>query len=153
MKAMIGFLLLAGAAFFGYRSYRDLRAYQAYEGFAEAWVHEDRIAAARFGDAATVKHALEERAIRGTRGGAAIEALRGDRYEVESRSRTPDGEQKLVVKVTVHFDPPGVTTGIGGAMYAHFRHTATVRKSPEGWRVVAFDSEFIDMGEIRRRSS
>jgi hypothetical protein len=57
------------------------------------------------------------------------------------------------VKVTVHFDPPGVTTGIGGAMYAHFRHTATVRKTPEGWRVAAFDSEFVDMGEIRRRSS
>jgi hypothetical protein len=115
-------------------------------------VHEDRIAAARYADDATVKHALEERAIRGTRGGAAIEALRGDRYEVESRSRAPEGEQRLVVKQTVHFDPPGVTTGIGGAMYAHFRHTASVRKTPEGWRVVAFDAEFLDMGEIRHRA-
>jgi len=153
MKALIGVVLLAAGAYFGIGWYRDHRAFQAYEGFAEAWVHEDRIAAARYADGATVKRALEERAIRGTRGGAAMEALRGDRYEIESRSRTPEGEQKLVVKVTVHFDPPGVTTGIGGAMYAHFRHTATVRKTPEGWRVVAFDSEFVDMGEIRRRSS
>jgi hypothetical protein len=153
MKALIGLILLAAAAYFGVGWYRDYSAFQAYEGFAEAWVHEDRIAAARYGDAATVKHALEERAIRGTRGGAAIEALRGDRYEVESRSRTPEGDQRLVVKQTVHFDPPGVTTGIGGAMYAHFRHTASVRKTAEGWRVVAFDAEFVDMGEIRRRAS
>jgi hypothetical protein len=150
MKALVGVVLLAAGAYFGIGWYRDHEAYQAYEGFAEAWVHEDRIAASRYGDAATVKHALEERAIRGTRGGAAMEALRGDRYEVESRTRAREGEQKLVVKATVHFDPPGVTTGIGGAMYAHFRHTATVRRTPEGWRVVGFDSEFLDMGEIRR---
>ncbi len=151
MKALVAVLLLAAGAYFGIGWYRDHRAFQAYEGFAEAWVHEDRIAAARYGDAGTVRHALEDRAIRGTRGGAAMEALRGDRYEVESRTRAPEGEQKLVVKVTVHFDPPGVTTGIGGAMYAHFRHTATVRATKDGWRVVAFDSEFVDMGEIRRR--
>jgi hypothetical protein len=81
-----------------------------------------------------------------------MEALRGDRYEVESRSKDSDGDVRLVVKQTVHFDPPGATTGIGGAMYAHFRHTATVRKTPDGWRVVAFDREFLDMGEIRRRA-
>jgi hypothetical protein len=153
MKALVGVVLLTAGAYFGIGWYRDHQAFQAYEGFAEAWVHEDRIAAARYADDATVEHALEERAIRGTRSGAAIEALRGDRYELESRSRAPEDGQKLVVKVTVHFDPPGVTTGIGGAMYAHFRHTATVLKTPEGWRVVAFDSEFVDMGEIRRRSS
>jgi hypothetical protein len=152
MKKLIVGILLAGAAFLGYRWYGDRSAYLAYEGFAEAWVHEDEIAAARYGDAATVKHALKERAIRGTRGGAAIEALRGDRYEIESRTKTPEGDQRLVVKQTVHFDPPGVTTGIGGAMYAHFRHTASVHQTSDGWRVVAFEPEFIDMGEIRRRA-
>lgn len=152
MKRGIGILLLAGAAFFGFRWYTDWRAYRAYEGFAEAWVHESEADAARYGDAAAVKHALRDSGIRGTRGGAAMEALRGDRYEVESRTKGPDGEVHLVVKQTVHFDPPGVTTGIGGAMYAHFRHTATIRDTPAGWRVVAFDREFLDMGEIRRRA-
>jgi hypothetical protein len=153
MKAIFGVALIAAAAYFGHGWYRDHQAFEAYENFAEAWVREDRIAAARYADDETVKHALEELAIRGTRGGAAIEALRGDRYEVESRTRAAKGEQKLVVKLTVHFDPPGVTTGIGGAWYAHFRHTASVRKTTEGWRVVAFDSEFLDRGEIRHRPS
>ena len=151
MKKLVGLAVLAGAAFFGYRAFNEWRAYKAYEAFAEAWVHENEADASRYGDAATVKHALHERAIRGTRGGAAMEALRGDRYEVESKTRMPDGVVALVVKQTVHFDPPGVTTGIGGAMYAHFRHTASVRQTPDGWRVVAFDSEFIDMGDLRRR--
>lgn len=107
--------------------------------------------AARYGDAATVTHAFEKRGIRGTQGGAAMEALRGDRYEVESRTRTAEGID-LVVRQTVHFDPPGVTTGIGGAMYAHFRHRASVHKTPDGWRVVAFEPEFLDMGEVRHRA-
>jgi hypothetical protein len=153
MKAFVGLILLAAAAYFGHGWHRDHEAFAAYENFAEAWVHEDRIAAARYGDADTVKHALEKCAIRGTRGGAAMQALRGDRYEVESRTRTPEGEQRLVVKQTVHFDPPGATTGIGGAMYAHYRHTASVRKTAEGWRIVAFEVQFLDMGEIRRRAS
>ncbi len=151
MKKLVWLVLGAGAAFFGYRAFNGWRAYKAYEGFAEAWVHENEAAASRYGDEATVKHALKERAIRGTRGGAAMEALRGDRYEVESKTRMPDGGVALVVMQTVHFDPPGVTTGIGGAMYAHFRHTASVRKTPDGWRVVAFEPEFIDLGELRRR--
>lgn len=150
MKKLVSLAILAGAAFFGYRAFNGWRAYKTYENFAEAWVHENEADAGRYGDAATVKHALHARAIRGTRGGAAMEALRGDRYEVESKTRTADGVD-FVVKLTVHFDPPGVTTGIGGAMYAHFRHTASVRKTPEGWRVVAFESEFIDLGELRRR--
>lgn len=151
MKKLLWVALLAIAAFFGYRAFTEWRAYKAYEGFAEAWVHENEADAARYGDAATVKHALHERAIRGTRGGAAMEALRGDRYQVESRTRTPEGDVALVVLQTVHFDPPGVTTGIGGAMYAHFRHTASVRKAPDGWRVVAFEPVFVDMGGLRRR--
>lgn len=151
MKTLFWVIALAAAAFFGFRWYAGWSAYKAYEGFAEAWVHESEADAARYGDAATVKHALKDRAIRGTQGGAAMEALRGDRYEVESRERTPAGDVNLVVKQTVHFDPPGVTTGIGGAMYAHFRHTATVHEDKDGWRVVAFEPEYIDMGEIRRR--
>ena len=152
MKKAIAVLVVAASAFLGYRFFEGWRAYRAYEGFAEAWVHEDEAAAGRYGDAETVRHALKERAIRGTRGGAAMEALRGDRYLVESKTRTPDGGIELIVRQTVHFDPPGVTTGIGGAMYAHFRHTASVRHTAEGWRVVAFEPVFLDMGELRRRA-
>src|SRR4029450_5209034 len=90
MKKLVWLVFGAGAAFFAYRAFNGWRAYKAYEGFAEAWVHENEADAARYGDAATVQHALKERAIRGTRGGAAMEALRGDRYEVESKTRTPD---------------------------------------------------------------
>jgi len=85
MKALFGVVLLAAAAYFGHGWYRDHQAFQAYENFAEAWVHEDRIAAARYGDDTTVKHALEELAIRGTRGGAAI-ATRSNRVRARRRA-------------------------------------------------------------------
>ena len=40
MKKLLWALVVAGAAVLGYREYTGWRAYKAYEGFAEAWVHE-----------------------------------------------------------------------------------------------------------------
>ena len=36
-------------------------------------------------------------------------------------------------------------------MVARFPHAATVRETPDGRRVVAFEPTFLDMAEIRRR--
>jgi hypothetical protein len=52
---------------------------------------------------------------------------------------------------TIRFDPPGRTTGIGGAAWAKYRDEATVRKTAEGWRVTAFEPTFVDVGEMKRR--
>ncbi len=150
MKKLLGLLLLAGAAFLGYRWFAGRGAYESYEKFAEAWVHGDRVAAAKWGDADTVRYAFERKAIRGTRSGSLIEAFRGTRYDVESRTSSPEGDVLLEVRQTILFDPPGVTTGIGGAMVTHFHDAATVRKTAEGWRVVAFEPTYLDMGELRR---
>jgi len=151
MKRVLAALVLAGLGFFAYRWYAGRAAYSAYEGFAQTWAREDKNAAAKYGDAEAVRHAFEARSLRGTKGGAAMEAFRGTRYAVESRHESPSGDVELVVVQSIFFDPPGVTTGIGGAMVARFRQTATVRKSPDGWRVVAFEPTFLDMEEIRRR--
>ena len=152
MKKIFLLLLVAGASAYGYRSWIGSRAYAAYEGFAEAWAREDRVAAEKFASGAdVVKHAFDERALRGTQGGAAMEALRGTSYTVESRAREADGALRLVAVQTIRFDPPGRTTGVGGAMWAKFRDEATVKKTTEGWRVVAFEPRYLEMGEIRRR--
>ena len=151
MKTAVGLVLLAVAGLLGYRAWDGWRAYKAYEGFAEAWVLGNETEAGQYADEKIVRHALREKALRGTPGGAAIEAYRGTRYSVESKSRSADGEVVLEVRQTIQFDPPGVTSGIGGAMYAHFRHRATVRKTEDGWRVVAFEPEYEDMGSLRPR--
>ncbi|MEP6995507.1 MAG: hypothetical protein ABI968_13365 [Acidobacteriota bacterium] len=149
MKKLLSALLLVGAIVFAYRWFTGWTAYRAYERFAEAWVHGDGIEAAKYGDAPTVKHALEERSLRGTPGGAAMEAFRGERYAVESQTRSSGGAVELKVLQTIFFDPPGITSGIGGAMLAHFRHKATVRKTSDGWRVVAFEPTYLDMASVR----
>jgi hypothetical protein len=71
---------------------------------------------------------------------------------VESSTKTPEGDVALVVKETIAFDPAGITSGVGGAMFAVFRHTAAVRKTSAGWKVVAFEPKFVEMGDMRRRS-
>jgi hypothetical protein len=150
VKKSIAVAVLAGAAFFGYRAFAGWRAYRAYEGFAEAWARENRTTAVNYGDARAVRHTFEEKPLRGTEGGAAMEAFRGTLYAIESKKRR-DGGFDLVVRQTILFDPPGVTTGIGGAMFARFRHAATVRETENGWRGVAFEPTYLEMGAQRRR--
>ena len=152
MKKILLLLVVVGISAYGYRSWIGSRAYAAYEGFAEAWAREDRVAAAKFGAGAdVVKHAFDDRALRGNQGGAAMEAFRGTSYTVESRASGEKGAVKLVVVQTIRFDPPGRTTGIGGAMWARYRDEATVEKTAEGWRVTAFEPTYVDMGEVRRK--
>jgi hypothetical protein len=150
MKKLVWALVIVGATALAYHWYTGWTAYKTYERFAETWVHEDQTAAARYADAATVRHAFEERALRGTEGGATMEALRGTSYKLESKSRSHGGDVELRVMQSVFFDPPGMTSAIGGAMVARFRDTATVRKTPDGWKVVAFEPTYLDMAPLRR---
>jgi len=151
MKKIVLALIGLAAGFYGYRWFDGHQAYKAYEGFAEGWAQEKRTAAGTYGDEPTTRHAFEERSVRGNRAGAIMEAFRGTRYRVESQERNAAGDYELVVVQTIFFDPPGVTTAIGGAMFARFRETAGVHRTGGGWRVVAFEPTFMDMGETRKR--
>jgi len=152
MKRAVGIAVLAAGGFFAYRSFASAGAVHAFEKFAEAWTHGERAEAMRYAEGEAVKSALEDKQLRGTPPGIVMEAHRGTKYDVESSTRTPEGDVALVVKETIAFDPAGITSGIGGAMFAVFRHKATVRKTSDGWRVVAFEPTFVEMGDMRRRS-
>lgn len=151
MKNLLWILVLAGAALLGYRWFEGWRAVGAYKSFAEAWTHDDRTAALKHAPADTVEDALGRHAFTGMPSGAVLEVFHGTLYQVESKERLPDGDVQLEVKQTIFFDPAGVTSAIGGAMATHIHHSATVRKTAEGWRVVAFEPKYLDMGMLRRR--
>jgi hypothetical protein len=151
MKKVIGLVLLAGAAVVGDRWLQTSGAVSAYEKFAEAWVLGDKARAMKYAQAETATRAVEKQSLRGLQSGAIIEAFRGTRYEIESTARSPEGDIVLEVRQTIQFDPPGITSAITGAMYTRIHHSATVRKTPDGWKVVAFEPKFIDMGELHLR--
>ncbi|HEX4441585.1 MAG TPA: hypothetical protein VH854_16030 [Thermoanaerobaculia bacterium] len=152
MKKILLLLVVVVASAYGYRSWIGSRAYAAYEGFAEAWAKEDRVAAEKFAAGKdVVTHAFDDRALRGNLGGASMEAFRGTSYAVESRTNGAGGAVKLVVLQTIRFDPPGRTTGVGGAMWARYRDEATIEKTANGWHVTAFEPTYVEMGEAKRR--
>ena len=151
MKQAAAIVALAGAAFFGYRGFHSHQAHSTFEKFADAWATDDVAGAKKFGDAETATRAFEKQNLRGMRSGAIIDAFRGTRYVFESSTRSENGDIALEAMQTIQFDPPGVTSAITGAMYTHIHHSATVRQTPEGWRVVSFEPKFVDMGELRRR--
>jgi hypothetical protein len=151
MKKILLVALVAGVAFFGWRSVTRWRAKAAYEAFAEAWTHGNLADAKKYGTEECARHAIEKASLRGLESGSAMEAFRGTRYRYEKETVSGAGDLELEVHQTIFFDPPGITSGIGGAMYTGIHHSATLRKDPEGWRVVAFEPRYIDMGPLRRR--
>lgn len=151
MKKLLLVAALAAAGWYGYRWFADRAAFQAYEKFAHAWTRGNKDEAIRHSDKAVAENALERQNLRGLRSGSIMEAFRGERYEVESRNVLPDGDVQLEVRQTISFDPPGATTGIGGAMWTTIHHSAKLHRTPEGWKVAAFEAKYLDMGETRRR--
>ncbi|HKF44250.1 MAG TPA: hypothetical protein VKG01_14200 [Thermoanaerobaculia bacterium] len=152
MKKLLLLAVLAAAAWFGYTKwFADREAIQAYEKFAHAWSRGDTDEAARHGEKQVAENAIQSQNLRGMRSGSIMEAFHGERYEIESKTAQPDGGVRLEVKQTILFDPPGATTGIGGAMWTTIHHSATLHRTPEGWKVTAFEAKYLDMGETRRR--
>ena len=149
MKKILWIFVLAGAVLLGYRWFSGWRAVKAYEKFADAWTHDDRAAALKYAEPDAVEDALG-RALTGMPSGSILESFRGTRYEIETKTRLPGGDIRLEVKQTIFFDPPGATTAIGGAMLTHIHHSATLRQTAGGWKVVAFEPTYLDMGAIRR---
>lgn len=78
-------------------------------------------------------------------------ALRGSSLELESRESAPDATVALTAKQLVHYDPPGVTSGVGGAAVATVRHFARLKKTADGWRLVEWSPTLLDVGPRRRR--
>jgi len=94
-------------------------------------------------DGEAAKKIVESKILRGVLK-APMDAYRGERVSIEGRESVPTGEIMLTVKQVVLCDPPGITTGIGGAMAASFRHVARMKETPAGWRVASFEPTFLD---------
>jgi hypothetical protein len=151
MKKLFLVAALAAAAWLGYRWLVERRAVAIYEAFAHAWARGDKAEASRHGEEAVAEKAIDRQSLSGMRSGAIIEAFHGEIYAIESKTALPDGDLQLEAKQTILFDPPGATTGIGGAMWTTIHHSATLHRGAEGWKGAAFDARFLDMGETRRR--
>jgi hypothetical protein len=150
MKKLVLVLALAAAALLGFRWLNGWRAVTAYERFAEAWMRGNKAEAMKLGEAEAVDSAFDKHALRGMPSGAIIDAFHGTRYTIESKTRSRGGDLQLEARQTILFDPPGAFTGIGGAMLTHIHHSATLRKTADGWKVVTFEPRYLDMGVIRR---
>jgi hypothetical protein len=140
--------VLAGGAWIAYRELVVRAPDRVFERFADAWAREDTPAAVALTDGEAVKKTVESKILRGVLK-APMEAYRGNLFAVEQRESDPRGEVTLTAKQVVRFDPPGITSGIGGAMAATFRHVATLKKTHEGWRIVSFEPTFLEAVSTR----
>jgi hypothetical protein len=151
LKKIVILLILAGAGYFGYKTFiGKSAASQAYLKFADAlvWGRSDE----------AKKYAVDESVVedpgdanhRSFAGDTPVDYIHGTNYQIESETKNADGTITLKVKQNVFFDPPGTTSAIGGALVAIFRQTAVMQKTSTGWKVSEFDSEFIETKETRK---
>jgi hypothetical protein len=123
---------------------------RAFRAFARDWAREDTPSAVAWTTGETAKKAVEEKILRGVVR-APMEAFRGSSQELESRETAPDGTVILTVRQAVYYDPPGVTSGVGGAGVATIRHVARLKKTPDGWRIAEWTPTFLDAQPRRRQ--
>lgn len=151
MKKLLVLLVLAGAGYLAYHQATLPGPTDAYEKFADAWARGHHEEALKFAKGDAVASALERKPLAGLMNASTMEAFRGTRYTILSTSELQDGDLLIQANQTIAFDPPGAATATSGAMYAAFRHSATVRKTPAGWKVVSFDPTFLEVGQTRKR--
>ena len=139
MKRLLVLLLLAAGAYFGYREVIGLAPAKTFDQFAEAWARGRTEDAMKLADGASVRRTLEQKSfLQVICPPWTVDAFHGFHTTVTSSATNASGDLEMDVEQTIGFDPPGVTSGIGGAVRGKFRHAATLRKTPDGWKVVAF---------------
>ena len=151
MKKLVLLALLAGAGVFVYRFVVRMQQETCYKKVADAWAIGQTDEALRYAEGDAVRKSLEEKPLRSLVDGRMIEAWRGVSYTIESSSKGDDGDVAMEAKQRLAFDPPGITTGIGGAMWMSFHHSVKLRHTSDGWKVVAFTPTFLDIERIPRR--
>jgi hypothetical protein len=150
VKKLLVVLVLAGAGYLAYRYVTRAQQVGCYEKLADAWAHGRTDEALVFTDGDEAGRSLKRHPLTSLVDGHMIDAWRGIGYTIESASRSDDGDVAIEAKQTIAFDPPGATTGIGGAMLMSFHHSARLHKTTQGWKVVAFEPTFIEMHAIQR---
>jgi hypothetical protein len=79
-----------------------------------------------------------------------MEAIMGAHTTVSSSSSGPGLKEKSYDGTTlIFFTPPGMTSAFP-THFAKIRVEGTVRKTPAGWKVVAFTPTFLELGELRK---
>lgn len=153
MKRLILLLLVAIAAFIGFRWYTtSVAPERRYREFAEAVLKRNYDAAAAMTDGMSAGDVAN----RGTQerigaGPAMFQTLFPSSFEVTSRETAPDGALVLHAIQTVHFNPAGVESAMRPAMFATMNQTVTLRKTAAGWKVAAFENKFDTMDSLTHR--
>ena len=121
---------------------KDSEAYVTFKKFSIARAYGRREEAMKYADNESLIGGPEE--IRAQwAGGMPVDALTAILYHLESQKENGDGGVTLSVIQAVRFDPPGATSAMG-AMISKYRQTADLKKTAAGWRVVSFNSEFVE---------
>jgi len=147
VKRVIAIVVVAAAAWFGYRWYDGSHApVQHYIAFAEKILHRD------FGGASMMTDGISAADLekQGTQehigaGPQMFQQLFPSRYTIESQESAADGTVTLHAVQLVYFNPAGVESAVRPAMLAKMNQTVAMRKTSSGWKVTSFENKFASM--------
>lgn len=135
-KVLLLAILVAG----GWHAWGKLAgspAVRAYEDFALAWAKGDMAAASELSDERTARAAIGPSNLMPY----PIGYVHGADHEIESELRSGPSVEISAVQ-TIRYDPPGMTSSVGGSASVRFRHVVALEERAEGWRVVAFEPAY-----------
>ena len=139
-------LVLAGVlGWYAYGKYfADSGPVGAYKEFAQAWANGRADQAKDLAAGPSAERTLVEKSLYNLMG-VAVNHVHGVDFSIESE--LPRGSSVVITAVqTVAYDPPGVTSALGGAAKANVRQTAEMTETEDGWKVISFEPVLLDDG-------
>lgn len=142
MKAVATLLVIAGLIAGIYFVFvAESPAYVTYKKFATALAYGRHDEALQYADSEETLGEDQNRKL--SAGGLPVDALTDVSFARESESKDSDGNVTVQAIESVRFDPPGQTSAMG-SMTSKYRQTATLGKTSDGWRVISFESTFLE---------
>ncbi len=147
MKKLLVLLVLAVAGYLAYHEATMPGPLDAYKKFADAWAWSNNPEALRFASGDAPARALANKPLAGLVPAGTIGVVRATTYTILSTTEARDGEILVQANQAIGFDPLGGIAAANAAMTASFKQAASIRKMPSGWKVVSFDTQFLEIRE------
>lgn len=147
MKKWILLAIVIVVALFAYFKFVRVGPEKAFREFSEYW-GANRLEKAW---AYSVKDEVTEDFLNINQAtGSMMESIMGITYTQKSITETGD-QAEVTAELVVQFCPPGVNSAMMASHAAGFKLEGTVRKTKDGWKVVAFYPELKGVSEMGRR--
>jgi hypothetical protein len=153
MKNLLILAILIAGGYYAYTMYlkpKETGSVASYKQFAEHWVRGETQQALAMTDDERVQIALDNFSAKSLMGTSDMAEIISIDYKIDSSTSVSDpSELNIIAEVKVGYNPPGAKGLTKASFRATFKHTATIKRYGDGFKITGFQPSFVGVGDAR----